>query len=555
MVDDELNRRHRTATYEWYNVLVWLERAAPGDPLLNQAVARARHRYPDFQPRDHPELDVVHLEAEDWLRPESHRTSAQIAGLSLFQWLAELDTAGKRQRQEEGFTTDHVSGFLKETARAASEDLNWGVTFARDLVERSDFEHIVWPEILTAWRERAFTPTEWRELVKVLDDVRLVAAQVDGVTDVLRGLAKKQEPKATATMLRSGLGLAEKALVQAESLPLRILSGSSGWLEQAINHPGGVVAEYLMRTIGALAGSRPERNSGLPRVCKRLLDAIMSGSGTAAEMARVVLSTHAHYFHWLDSTWTATNLLPLFDWKRDPDQAVKAWHGFLGWGRPVAALLDSLNRATEELASHLEYLGDEREHYGGFLARAALARPDDPLAQDWFQAFLRAASDDDRARFSWEIDQQLEGLRPEQRAEVWTSWLRRYLEHRAHYPPHPEGKEFSALLGWVFHLPAELGQLLERIEALPGRGGADDRLLWKIEQGELAGSDPNLLARLVLAMIKRVEKLEPWDLAPFRAVITRLTKEGTSEALVRDLVEKYIEHGGQNHEELLQDGS
>ena len=551
LTDEEFDRRHQTAMDEWFNVLVWLERAAPGDPLLNQAVTRVRNCYPDFQPRDHPELDVVHLEAEDRLRPESHRSSAEIAGLSLPQWLAELDTAGERQRQEQGFTTDHVGGFLKETARAASERLNWGVAFARELVESGDFEHMVWREILTVWRERTFTAGEWRELVQLLDDVRLVAAQIDGITDVLRGLAKQQKPKATATMLRSGLGLAEKALAQAEGLPLRILSGSSGWLEQAVNHPGGVLAEYLIRTIGELAGSRPERNCGLPKACRRLLDAMMSGSGAASAMARVVLSTHAHYFQWLDSNWTATNLLPLFDWERDPDQAVQAWHGFLGWGRPVATLLDALSPAAVQLASHLEDLGGAREHYGAFVARAALARPDDPLTKEWFQAFLQAASDEDRAGFAWAMDHLLEGLRPEQQAEVWRSWLQRYLEHRANYPLIPEGKEFSALVGWAFRLPQQLGQLVECIEALPGRGGADDRLLWKLEQGELEGSDPNLLARLVLATLKRVEELEPWELAPFRGVITRLKKEGASEPLARELVEKYLEHGGQDHEELL----
>jgi hypothetical protein len=554
VTDDEFDRRHRTASDEWFNVLVWLEGAAPGDPLLAEAVTRVRQRYPDFQPRDHPELDVVHLEVSDRLRPESRFSRAEITGFSLSQWLAELEAAGERQRQEQAFTADHVGGFLRETACAASEHLDWGISFARDLVESGYFEQMVWRELFTAWRERAFTPGEWRELVRVLDDPRLISAQVDGLTDILRGVAKQEEPRATAGMLRRGLRLAEKALVQAEDLPLTILSGSSGWLEQAINHPGGVLAEYLIRTIGELLGPRPQRNFGVPKACRRLLDAMTTGPGTASAMARVVLSTHAHYFHWLDSTWTGADLLPLFDWERDPHQAVQVWHGFLGWGRPGASLLDALSPAAVQLASHLEELGGEREHYGVFVARAALARPDDPLAKEWFQAFLQAASDDDRAHFAWEIDHQLEGLRSEQQAEIWTSWLRRYLEHRAQYPPTPEGKEFSGLIGWAFRLPEQLGQLVERVGAQPGRGGADDRLLWKLEQGELAGSDPKLLARLVLGMLRRVEELEPWELAPLRGVIARLKKEGAGELLLRELVEKYLEHGGQGHEELLLHG-
>lgn len=545
-LQDQPDRR-RTLVYEWFNVLVWLERAAPNDPLLVRRMANICQIHPDFSPRDHPELDIVHLEGRRVLAM-SDLKSEEIARLSLPQWLQEMENSGERQRQE-GFASDHVGGFLRETARAASDHLEWGLSLVRGLVQSARLDHEVWPRILTAWGDRAFRPGEWKRLLSVLEDPRLLTAQTWGVTEVLRGRTKQKEPKATGAMLRSGLRLAEKLLPLAERFPL---TESEDWLSQAINHPGGQLAEYLIRASGELVGSRPQRGCGIPPPCSRLLDAMVGGSGTASAMARVVLASNVHYFLWIDPGWTRASLVPLFDWERDPLQAVQAWHGFLTWGRPGGALLDVLSPAAVQLASHLEDLGGEREHYGAFVARAAFSLADDPLVKEWFQAFLQAANDDDRARFAWETDHLMESLRPEQKAEVWGGWLQHYLERRAHYPPTPGSKEFAALLSWAFRLPGQLEKLVERLEGLPGEGGADDRLPWKLEQGELAGADPNLLARLVLAMLKRGEDVEPWGLSPLRGAITRLINEGAAADLLRELVEKYLEHGGPDHEQLLE---
>jgi len=540
--------RHRTAVYTWFNFLVWLERDAPGDPLLDRAMAVVHQIYPDFKPRGHPELDTGYIEA-GWVRPESALTSQEIACLSLPQWLEELEASRERDRQGR-FDIDYRRGFLEDTARASNEYLEWGLSFARDLLENDLFDHQVWSGILTVWGDRAFIPSEWKKVLSVLDHPQLLAGQAGGVTEVVRGRAKQRDPKATRTMLRSALGLAEKLLPLAEAIPFALLSENDDWLAQAINHPGGQLAEFLIQAAGELIGPTPQRGCGIPHPCKRLLDAMVNGRGRASAMGRVVLSSHAHYFLWIDPDWTRDNLLPLFDWDRDALQAVQAWHGFLTWGRPVAGLLEELTPSAVQLADHLEDLGRERENYGKFVAQAAFFLPDNPLVKDWFEAFLTSANDHDRAYFAWELDELLGSLLPEQKAEIWRDWLDLYLERRAEFSPAPEDGEFSALLGWAFTLPDQLVELVERLEALPGKGGADHGLLWKLQEGELAGSDPNLLARLLLALLKRCEKIEPWELSQFHAAIKRSVDDGARDDLIRELIEKYLEHGGLEHQDL-----
>jgi len=345
-------------------------------------------------------------------------------------------------------------------------------------------------------------------------------------------------------MLRIGLGLAEKLLPLAEEIPFGILLENEDWLEQAINHPGGELAEFAVLVIGELLGSGSQRGCGIPRACRRLLDAMVEGTGRASAMGRVILASHVHYFLWIDPDWTRANLLPLFDWDRDALQAAQAWHGFLTWGNPDAALLEELTPSAVQLASHLEELGGERQHYGEFIASAAFSLPDDPFDKAWLHAFLNAATDDDRAHFAWGLNELLESLLPEQKAEIWRAWLNRYLQHRAQFPPLPKGKEFSALLAWSFNFPGQLAELVERLETLAGGEATDSDLLGKLREGELGGSDPNLLARLVLSFLRHCEKLEPWELPQLQAVIKRLTDEGASETLIRELKEQYLEHGG-----------
>ncbi len=535
--------RDRSTIYEWFNVLVWLNRSAPEDPLLDRAIAAVHEIYPEFQPRDHPELDIQRAKW-GYVRPKSHLTSEEIARLSLSQWYEELAAAGDR--------IEHARGFLEETARAASEHFEWGLSFARALLDSDDLEHRGWSRVLTAWGSRNFRPSEWARLLQIVDRPKLLAAQTSGVAALVRGRVEQSDPEPSLAMVCNWIGLAEKLLPHAEAIPFTILSDDVGWLEQAISHPGGQLAEILILSCGRLLGPNPQAGCGIPRPCRRPLEAMMVGRGVASAMGRVVLASRVHYFIGIDPTWARARLLPLFDWDRDTTQAVQAWHGFLVWGRLGAVLLEALTPAAVQLASHLEDLGRQRRQYGKLIATAAFHLPDDPIGKAWFQAFLDRANDADRAQFTIELARLLESLRPEQRAETWRDWLKRYLERRAQFPPWPEAEELAALFGWSVALPAHLAELVECLEALPGEGTRFDKmLLWKLERGELPDSDPNLLARLVLVLLKRSASIEPWKLSSLEAVIRRLIDEGANEKLIHGLVEKYAEHGGGEHQELL----
>jgi hypothetical protein len=267
-------------------------------------------------------------------------------------------------------------------------------------------------------------------------------------------------------------------------------------------------------------------------------------------MGRVVIASKAHYFLWVDPEWARKELLPLFDWDLDATRAAQAWQGLLSWGRVTAELLEALTPAAVQLASHLDEVGDRRKRYGSFIAIAAANIPDDPLAKPWFGAFLDRASDEDFAQFTWKVDKILESLQTKQKSEIWRNWLKRYLEHRIEFPPEPEADELTALFGWSFNLSEQLAELIEGLEALPGRGAAVKRLTWKLQQGELENSDPDLLARLVLALLNHCDSVEYWNLSPLPTVILRLHNENAHTQLIRELYEKYLEHGGHEDQEL-----
>lgn len=536
------------AFYGWFNLLSWLQRCSPEDSLIEQAIVAIHQIYPEFKSRDHPELDFQVSAVPD--HPRSHFSTQQIVALPLDRWLEELEAAVSKRRQ--GFHL-YIEDFLEETARAASENLEWGLAFTSDLLKAGLVDHQVWSFILNTWAARAFTPEEWEGVLMVLEYPQLLVTQTLGITEVLKRRIQQKEPEATEEMLLRGLQLAEKILPYADQMRLPIFNETQEWLSGALEHPGGKLAEFLIFINGELLPPNSSQGCGIPVICKNLLNIIINGTGTASATGRVVLAIRAHYLLWLDPEWTQTNVLPLFDWQRNPQEANRCWQGFFFWGRPTQELLEALTPGAAQLAEHLESFGDQRKPYGQFIARAAYCLPDDPFSKAWFHAFLEKANDDDYAHFTQELDNILRQLQPTQRSELWQAWLKHYLDHRARVPLHPEGKEFTALLEWIFYLPDQFAELISYLEDFSSQEALDQRLLRKLSRGELAGSDPNLLARLLLIFLKRCKKVEPWRLSDLQVIIMRLIAEGAQEHLINELVEKYLEHGGvRDHHELTE---
>jgi len=52
-------------------------------------------------------------------------------------------------------------------------------------------------------------------------------------------------------------------------------------------------------------------------------------------------------------------------------------------------------------------------------------------------------------------------------------------------------------------------------------------------------------------LVKHCDEIEPWELWPMRTVIERLIDDGAHTNLIHELLEKYLEHGGLDHQELV----
>jgi len=539
----------REISYGWFNFLVWLERSAPSDPLLESALSEVRESYPDFEPLEHPELDPTRRAVAGLPRAECTLKSEKIERLSPAEWVEELDALRNQQRgvvEEEQFKE-----CLRETAITASENLEWGLSLMGHLRKNELYGHAVWKSVLSAWRKRDFEPSEWERVLRVVDQPRILEGHASHVIEILVRLVEQKEPEATEPMLRSALLLAERLLPLTEDVSYGESPNNRDWFSQALNHPGGDLARFVTGVVGTLVGRRPSPACGMPPQTQRLLEMIVDGEGMGPAMGRVMLAAHAHYFFWIDPGWTRDKLLPLFDWNRDEGQAEQVWQSFFLYGRPFSALSEALEGAIVELSSHLGRFGDQRKHYGEFIARAAFALPDDPFTKPWFQGFLCETDDADRASFAWTLAENLESLQPEQKEEVWEAWLERYFKRRTEYPPDCDGEEFTALVAWAFKLPSRLREIVEYLERLPGRGAVEHmRLFFEFERGEVADKDPDGLSRLFQAYLERREEIKLWDQRRIQSLIKHLIEIGASEPLARKLTEVYIEKGGQNHEEL-----
>lgn len=536
----EENDKRQSIAYEWFNLLTWLQRAVPEDPLLKPEIEEIRAAYPWFEPSDHPELDIEEIDGPK-AEPVAF-SSADLLKMSPAEWLDQRENLPPRPTNIE-WPSSATEDFFSASREASRTDYPWGMRVARLLLETKRWTDRIWPQLVAAWTERSLTEAEFLEVLRLLSSEDLLKAHTSSIASFLRDQPKKEA--ATPAAIISALPLVEVLLTFAEKKALRIVvrkTQTQDWLRQAINHPGGYLAEFCIRACGVLAGAEP--TPGVPAPLKPLLERMVSGKGTASVLARVVLASRTLYFWNLDPDWAGHSLIPLFDWSTDALRAEQAWHGFFYSRGPNASLMAALAPTFEEVSLHLHQLGETRKRYGAFVARAAFHDPAQPHQRPWFRALFRHGEDVDKAQFAWELGEILKLLDGPRRGELWTGWVGSFLRERAEQLPQPAALEFTAILDWCFSLQGHLTEFVGLLEHLPVSPVKDSMLLHRLADGGLKNNQADSVAKLILVALRGWEDFPSWNLGDLRNCIEDLRERGLTRPLQEKLVEKFLELGG-----------
>lgn len=127
------------------------------------------------------------------------------------------------------------------------------------------------------------------------------------------------------------------------------------WIDLAINHPAGVLAEALLSRLWSL---ELRTGSGIPNEFSDRFDIILSGETLAHQLAQVILASRLPQLFQLDRDCAVTKLIPLMH-IGSKAETPGLWQGYLWAPRLWPDLLMAIKRPFLDALAHSSTLGGE----------------------------------------------------------------------------------------------------------------------------------------------------------------------------------------------------
>ena len=538
---DEEERR--TYEYEKYNVLVWLNAAAPTDALVSERLAAMRAVHTEFEPRDHPDFD-------SWM---SEGYGAPTSGVSAEELLT------KNPADDQDF--EYIVSFLlgegaalrsdkwersERGAEASYKRFPWGLEFLRRLQTTERFDPDLWTPILEGWTKAGLTSSDWDAALSILEAVSDPCPLAHPISRLLYEGSKREDSALPEELIGRAIQVATRLLDECPGADSAILDARRGrWLDRAINSPGGRVAEFLLQVFAGYWRAHRDEWAGMPDSFADLFVDILRRNTPTKQFGTVVLVSHAHFFYAADRDWTVEKILPLFGWGTDPLAAEQAWNGFLAWGKlNTQALVDDLLPRYEETFDHLGALGDRLQHQ--FMTHLAVIATDhvtSPTEHGWLGRFTAAASADARKEFISSLQYVLRNRTSQIRHEAFERWLGGYWQ----------GRNEGVPIGWADEELRELPQLainleedfVNAVELLTQSRridqGQNSTAMYQLAKSSLPDSHPDAVSRMLLWMLEETQP--PFWVTSVREVFERLSAAGADAELLRRLQEQLTRLG------------
>lgn len=192
---------------------------------------------------------------------------------------------------------------------------------------------------------------------------------------------------------------------------------------RAINNPVGHVIEALLKW---WFQSVPQAGMGVPDSVKSRLTVLTNQSPRGLVHGRVIMASRLFPLFAVDPIWTASVVLPLFNWTTDVVEAQGAWEGYLWNPRISAELLAAFKEFFLETANHYNDLGPYNEQYASLLTVAALEFREQFTVQE-LRTALKRLPPEGLARAAKVLANSLKSAN-DRRGEYWTHRIKPLIE-------------------------------------------------------------------------------------------------------------------------------
>jgi hypothetical protein len=487
--------------YAVYNLLYWLHTAAPDCPLAKARFTEYAARYPQFGPRDRPDLDVV-------IGPVQYGSPSPLTTPEILskdpEELIEFVATFKPQHP---FGPD-IHGLIGAVTEAVVQSYDWGMRVARALQTKESWKSDLWKGVVDGWKHTQLTTTQWEEVLGFLNkNDQLLGSVRHEVSSLLENGIKAPSHQIPASTLHLSISVAEKLWSICASSEEGIRDKADDWLFVAINHPAGTLAEFVLYVISNARKESGDNWKGIPTEYQRFLTAVLTGKSHSAELGRVILASRIHFLFSSDKAWTVGNVVPLLDWPNNSRQALQAWHAYLTFGTWDDDLLAHLVPYYEQAfpVLHSEF-GRFRQRFCEHLAGIACFSSINPITHGWLNRFLLAVGQEERVTWASYLYQMLKSMKEPAKRNAWDGWINSYWKKRISGVPAPlDGIEVAEMVRWTPELDGAFPEAVLRIIESPKPiwGDAFSDFIYD----ELAGTDypdrcPGLTAKLVLHLLR-----------------------------------------------------
>ncbi len=156
--------------------------------------------------------------------------------------------------------------------------------------------------------------------------------------------------------------VARRAWARALESAVTDPNGIDDWFGDAINQPGGKLAEFWIRSISVVREVSGDSWKAIPEEIAKSLHSTLANSSNAGGYARAIFATSLDFFFSIDSSFCEKELLPLFDWQTNALRAEQCWNGFLQYGRWLPGFVSALLPHFERTVVKIDRFPEKMQH-------------------------------------------------------------------------------------------------------------------------------------------------------------------------------------------------
>jgi len=479
--------------YEIYSMLSWLKRKDTSCEIVGQAFDEYQAQYPKFNEPEHPDFIMYHSDVKygfDNIPTED---------------LCEMDAAEAIDTITDEFAGDNGKWMSKSRnldSAIAGCEFQWGIDIATELIQREDWDSETWTGIYWGWRSRELSLDELDVIAQLLLDHPQVLAPGKPVATLLERKVLQKEQDLPIELFRKfeQIGFQTFERIKDKSDNGSAGTDSSDWLTTAINHGGGIVTEFWLKSLSFLYNNHRQEFHQRVKGYQAVFTEMAEGREPVHQMGATVLSGQIHFLYGIMPEWTREHLFPLLDPDENDRHLHHAWHGYLAWGKwsqdYINAIFPSYHKYYQEIAEQSERI---QQSFCDHLAAIAFYSDIHPIDEGWLYEFLQIVSPEIRHFLSVRIGSYLKQLDDQATTQAWNTWLRQYIQDRIRDVPVPlDEDEAHDILQWTSYLEPVLAEMVAfMVEMRPIPDLNQTHFYYTLKKEEVATRHPTEILELL----------------------------------------------------------